>query len=240
MPKSKRDKKVSLTKTTKKGLKAKQLLVEEIRNSVDKFKFIYVFTTPNMRNSQLKSIRADMKEDSRFFFGKNKVMTLGLGRKKSEEVEKDLHLISKYLKGQCGLLFTNKPQEEVTEYFNNYVVYDYARSGFIATETVTLPEGPLPEFPHSMEPQLRQLGLSTSLQKGIVTLTKEHTVCKKGKALTPEQARILKLIDKKMAEFRVVLLCMWSKEGFVSFSKNKLSDESVDSGCENEESMDED
>lgn len=57
---------VSLTKTAKKGLKAKQHLVEEIRNSIDKYKFIYVFTTPNMRNSQLKSIRADMKSDSRY------------------------------------------------------------------------------------------------------------------------------------------------------------------------------
>lgn len=42
-------------------------------------------------------------------------MMLGLGKKKSDEVEKDLHLVSKYLKGQCGLLFTNRPEEEVLE-----------------------------------------------------------------------------------------------------------------------------
>lgn len=31
---------------------------------------------------------------------------------------------------------------------------------------VTLDEGPLEQFPHSMEPQLRQLGLPTALKKG--------------------------------------------------------------------------
>lgn len=42
-----------------------------------------------------------------------------------------------------------------------------------------------------------------------------------------------------MAEFRLILLCMWSKEGFVSLCKDsKLA---VDSGYENEEeSMEED
>ncbi|ELW47417.1 mRNA turnover protein 4 like protein [Tupaia chinensis] len=35
MPKSKRDKNVSLTKTTKKGLERKQNLIEELRESVD-------------------------------------------------------------------------------------------------------------------------------------------------------------------------------------------------------------
>ncbi|XP_014287668.1 mRNA turnover protein 4 homolog [Halyomorpha halys] len=240
MPKSKRDQKVSLTKTTKKGLQAKQQLVEDIKDCLGKYKNVFVFTTPNMRNTQLKSLRGDWKNDSRFFFGKNKVMTLGLGRKKSEEVEKDTHLVSKFVKGQCGLLFTNKSQEEVVEYFDNFVAHDYPRSGFIATKTVTLPEGPLPDFSHSMEPQLRQLGLPTSLQRGVVTLTQEHPVCKEGKPLTPEQARILKLLGNQMAEFKVILLCAWSKDGFVSYvkDKNKLNTTTKASINDEVESMD--
>lgn len=52
----------------------------------------------------------------RFFFGKNKVMTLGLGRKKEDEVEDSLHHISSRLKGQCGLLFTNESPADVIRY----------------------------------------------------------------------------------------------------------------------------
>lgn len=42
-------------------------------------------------------------------------------------------------------------------------------------------------FAHSMEPQLRKLGLSTKLDRGVPTLLGEHTVCKEGDVLTPEQ-----------------------------------------------------
>jgi mRNA turnover protein 4 len=61
----------------------------------------------------------------------------------------------------------------------------------LATETVVLDSGPLKQFPHSLEPHLRQLGMPTTLQKGVVTLLKDYEVCKEGVALTPEQARIL-------------------------------------------------
>lgn len=76
-------------------------------------------------------------------------------------------------------------------WFNAFSESDFARSGDIATETITLDAGPLKQFPHSLEPQLRDLGLPTTLQKGIVTLTNDHVVCKDGETLTSEQARIL-------------------------------------------------
>lgn len=44
---------------------------------------------------------------------------------------------------------------------------DYARAGNKATFTVSLDPGPLEQFPHSMEPQLRQLGLPTALKRGM-------------------------------------------------------------------------
>lgn len=60
------------------------------------------------------------------------------------------------------LLICNK----LCSYFDNYRVADFARSGNVCQQTVMLDEGPIPEFSHSMEPQLRQLGLPTCLQKG--------------------------------------------------------------------------
>lgn len=70
------------------------------------------------------------------------------------------------LKGNVGLLFTNKAAEEVQEWFQKYSCQDFASAGFVALREVCLPEGPLTQFPHSMEPQLRKLGLPTVLKKG--------------------------------------------------------------------------
>lgn len=78
-----------------------------------------------------------------------------------------------------------------SSYFESYECPDYARSGNIATEDVTINAGPLTQFQHTMEPQLRKLGMHTSLKKGIVTLESDFVLCKKGDKLTPEQARLL-------------------------------------------------
>lgn len=214
MPKSKRDKKVSLTKTNKKGLVLKQKTIEEIRNSLSKYEHIFLFTVDNMRNTKLKDLRNEWK-DSRFFFGKNKIMAVALGRTKSDELEDQLNLLSKRLKGQCGLLMTNRDVVDVLQWFKTYQATEYARSGFVATEDVILPAGPLEDFSHTIEPHLRRLGLPTSLEKGVVNLLKEYQVCKKGSTLTPEQASILKLIGTQMAQFKLVMKCHWTKgKGF--------------------------
>ncbi|XP_030633140.1 mRNA turnover protein 4 homolog [Chanos chanos] len=211
MPKSKRDKKVSLTKTTKKGLETKQNLIEELQKCVDIYRYVFVFSVENMRNNKLKDIRTAWKH-SRFFFGKNKVMMIALGKGPTDEYKDNLHKISKFLRGEVGVLFTNKTKEEVQEYFSSFKEMDYARAGNKAQMAVTLDEGPLDQFPHSMEPQLRQLGLPTALKKGVVTLLKDFDVCKEGDTLTPEQARILKLFGIEMAEFKVSIKCMWNSE----------------------------
>lgn len=219
MPKSKRDKKVSLTNIHKKGLALKQKIVEDIRNCVENFTSIYIFTYKNMRTDKMQSIRQEWKP-SRFFFGKNKVIAVGLGRTPEEEVQEDLHKVAKCLRGQCGLLFTNSSKDEVLEWFNTYKVEDFARTGFKATISVKLEEGPLKQFPHSLEPYLRQLGMPTKLEKGVVTLVKDFEVCKEGQILTPEQAKLLELLDYRLAAFKLIIKGFWiNGQGFTKLEK---------------------
>jgi hypothetical protein len=52
---------------------------------------------------------------SRFFFGKNKVMAIALGRGIEDEYRDNLHRLSRNLRGEKGLLFTNRSKEEVLE-----------------------------------------------------------------------------------------------------------------------------
>jgi len=215
MPKSIRDRTVALTKTTsRKTTETKAKLIDDVRQSVDEYARLFIFSVQNMRNERWKDLRAEWKH-SRFFFGKNKVMAHALGKTEETEHRKNLHRLSAHLVGQCGLLFTNKTKEEVYEWFGEFSCPEYARSGNTATETVELDEGPLEQFPHSLEPHLRQLGLPTALKKGVVSLVKEHVVCRKGDALKPEQCRILKLLGHQQAEFRVRLHCVWTSGGQV-------------------------
>jgi hypothetical protein len=59
--------------------------------------------------------------------------------------------------------------------------------------------------PHSIEPQFRKLGLSTSLTRGVPTLGAPHVVCKAGDVLNSNQVQLLKLFGKSFATVRYYL-----------------------------------
>lgn len=112
-------------------------------------------------------------------------------------------------------------EDVVVDWFKDYYSDEFARGGFVATEKIVLPEGPLPDFSHAIEPHLRKLGMPTKLDKGIVTLINDFVVCEKGQTLTPEQAKILKLIGRPLAKFHVKVECSYSKDdGFKNISKD--------------------
>lgn len=65
-----------------------------------------------------------MLADGRFFFGKNKVMAVALGKSADDEYKDNVHLVSAELKGQTGLLFTNKTKQEVQRWGDKfYILY---------------------------------------------------------------------------------------------------------------------
>ncbi|KAL7644577.1 UNVERIFIED_CONTAM: hypothetical protein RMT77_004114 [Armadillidium vulgare] len=248
MPKSKRSKKVSLTKIKKKDLDSKQAFIDEIRNCANTFKRIFIFSFDNIKNSFIKEIRLAWRDSSRLFFCKNRVMAVALGRTSGEEIDENLHLVSGKLMGNRGLLFTNAKKKDVLEYFDSYSRPEYPHAGSIATERFEVPEGPLKQFAHSLEPYLRKLGLPTVLQKGVPTMLYSHVVCKEGDVLKPEQAKLLKLFDRQTAQFKLTMEFMWSKKNksfedfgrtkdvvFITKSKKNPKDRKLKSSEENEE-----
>ncbi|KAF9596504.1 hypothetical protein IFM89_012235 [Coptis chinensis] len=191
MPKSKRNRAVTLSKTKKKGRGHKEEIVNTIRQAIENYNSIYVFTYENMRNLKFKEFREQLKSTSRFFLGSNKVMQVSLGRSDSDEIRPGLYKVSKLLRGNSGLFFTNLPKEEVVRLFEEFKVHDFARTGSTITEKVELKEGPLDQFTHEMEPFLRKQGMPVRLNKGVVELVSDFVVCEEGSSLSPESARIL-------------------------------------------------
>ncbi|KAG8466953.1 hypothetical protein KFE25_008332 [Diacronema lutheri] len=210
MPKSKRERKVTLSKTKGKGFKGKEKIVDEVRACVERYTSVYVYTADNLRSAPLQVIRTDWA-DSRLFFGRGKQLAVALGRTPEAEVRTGLSRVANALVGrEGGLLFTSRPRADVVRYFANFAHAEFARAGFVATETRTLPAGPLDTFAHSIEPYLRKLGMPTTLDCGVVTLQKGYTVCTVGEKLSADQAKVLQLLGVKMAEFKLRLHAAWS------------------------------
>lgn len=56
---------VTLSKTKKKGKEQKELLANAIREAVEHYSSIYVFSFENMRNLKFKEFREQLKSSSR-------------------------------------------------------------------------------------------------------------------------------------------------------------------------------
>ncbi|KAF6164909.1 hypothetical protein GIB67_017112 [Kingdonia uniflora] len=208
---------VTLSKTKKKGREHKETIVNSIRDAIEKYNSVYVFSFENMRNLKFKEFREQLKTSSRFFLGSNKVMQIALGKTDSDEIRTGIHKVSKLLHGDAGLCLTNLPKEEVERLFGEYEEHDFGRTGSTSTEKVELNEGPLDQFSHEMEPFLRKQGMPVRLNKGVIELVSDFVVCEEGKPLSPEASRILRLLGVKMATFRLQLIARWSPDEFESY-----------------------
>lgn len=219
MARTKRAKVVSLTRTKAKSRENKESLMENVRGAAQQYSYAWVFAVGNMRNTYLGEVRS-LWQGSKIFFGKLRVIAKALGETPEEEIRPGFGALSTRLRGNVGLLFTDSPPAEVLDWCSDYRRIDFARTGSKAARTVELKEGPVmfdldpPEaLPHSLEPQLRALGMPTQLKNGVPTLLQDYTVCKKGEVLSAEQAQILKHLLIQMAHFRLVPLAYWSAVG---------------------------
>lgn len=222
MPKSARNKVVSLTQTDKKGRENKERIADEIRAAMDTYEYIWVLDVENMRNNFLKEIRHAW-QGSKILFGRTKLMQKVVGHSPEDEYLDNSHDISKVLHGDVGLLFTDEKPQIVRDYFESFVKTDFARSGQISPIEFTIPAGvvystggviaPEEDVPlaHSLESAVRQLGMPTRLYKGQVELAIPYTVCREGQTLDSRQTRLLKQFGVACSQFKMNLLGHYSK-----------------------------
>lgn len=232
MPKSKRARVVHTSSVTKKTREHKERLFENVRECIPQYQHCFVLTIDNMRNTYLKDVRQELS-DSRLFFGKTKLMARALGHTHEESQADNIYQLTAYLKGAVGLLFTNRDPATLLAYFGALSQVDFARAGVAASRTFVIPRGPVMstagEVPaeydvpmgHTVEPELRRLGVPTRMVKGRIVLEdapddasdeekRGYVVCREGDVLDSRQTRLLKLFSVCMAEFRVRPLAYWS------------------------------
>ncbi|KAJ9613564.1 mRNA turnover and ribosome assembly protein [Cladophialophora chaetospira] len=231
MPSSKRNRVVPTSKVHKNRKELVRRLAANAQDAAEKFSYIWVFEVENTRNNFLKQVRTEFS-DSRIMMGRNKVLMVGLGQTVETEVVPGVSALSPHVKGEVGLLFTDREPAEVEDYFADSLDQDFARSGTTATREVRIPAGEMhtqygvdggedDPLPVQIEPTLRKLGIPTRLVKGKVTLEERpdesmddeegYLVCREGDTLDSRQTSILKILGVRMSEFKVGLRAVFDK-----------------------------
>ena len=206
MPTSKRNRVVPLSKVAKKGFNdRKTKLFTRIHKYLKEYKYCFAFSYKNMTNMSMNALK-EYFSDSIFIVGKNKVIQVALGKPDEDEPKENSSKLSPYLKGNCGLFFTNKDPDDIIQYFKEYKCPYFGNVGTISNQTVILKRGfdeHLADFPPSMEGEFRQLGLKIKLDNGKYCMLDDYTVCEEGKPLTPEQSKMIKHLGIYMDEFKI-------------------------------------
>jgi len=141
-------------------------------------------------------------------------MQVALGRSDEDSFKPLTFKLSEHINGECGIFFTNRKEEEILQFFEEFKIDEFAKAGYISPQTIVLNKGTeaLKQFSHSMEPYLRKLGLKTSLINTEIHLLDDVLIAQEGEPLTPEQAKILHLMGVKLAEFRLIPKIKWNKK----------------------------
>ena len=225
---------VPLTKTSKRATRDhKSSYIQEVRDSIDEYDSLYLFSYENMRSSKFKDIRMhfcrdnnknggdDMTDEpssssstSKIMLGKNKLLQIALGKSIEDEYHDNLHFVSKLITSHVGLLFTSKPTGEVMSFFENYKQPDFARAGNVAPRDVYITSEMVANQPVTMlEQQFQKQKLPIQIVNGklvIMNQKDKFRLCKHGETLSVEQCNALKTFGIMLSEFHVQLLCRWS------------------------------
>ncbi len=205
-----------MTQTSKRGSIRKEELVESIRQNLDNYERLLVLGFSNFLTEPVQAFRVQIADHSRLVGGKKSLMSVALGKDEESEHLQGLSKVSERLlegKGEVMLLFTNAKKAEILKILKEYKVPDFINAGGVAPESFEVPAGPLPEMiTGTMEPMLRELGMTTQLKNGIVSNLVHHKVVEKGQVVNPQQARLLKVFGVTMANMSFTPLCIWTKK----------------------------
>ncbi|EME27734.1 mRNA turnover protein 4 [Galdieria sulphuraria] len=217
MPTSRRRKNGIIKKQAKNRRQSNADIIEAVTNCLQAYKSIYILNFDCIRSSIMKELRNNWK-DSRFFFGKNKVMRYVLGKTEEEEPYKGLHQLAPFLSGNIGVLFTSRTRDQVHDFFDNFIVNEYPRIGSRAPRDVVLNAGPV-DIPVELEPRLRELGLPIQVQNNEIFLTSDVPLFQENSVISRESAKILETLCMPILEARVEIVAEWDSE--FGFSANE-------------------
>lgn len=202
MPRSKRFKKINLTKVkTKKSREGKSEIIQNVHDLIQEYKYIYVVKLKNQRNASLKQLRIKL-QPGKILIGKNKLLKVAFNSFSDTKII-NTDKISSLLRGERGLIFTNVIPEELNKVLIENSTIEFGREGSISDITYTVEPNTdeynlIQSAKHYMNKQYPQLEstLKESDDGKII-------LCEQGLPLTRYQYLIMKYLDIPSVKFEI-------------------------------------
>jgi len=160
----------------------------------EEHKSFLIVNVTNVGSNQMQKIRIALRGKATLLMGKNSVIRKVI--KELSEKNPKFNVVTPYLTGTIGLVFTNQSLMEVRKTIQEHKVPAAARVGVLAPADCKIPPGPTGLDP-GQTAFFQALNIATKIVKGAIEIITEVHLIKEGEKVTPSMVSLLSKLNIK-------------------------------------------
>ncbi len=199
-------------------------MLERIVELASKYNTIGIIDMYKMPTKEFKEMKEKLGKDIVIVYAKKKIAKLALEKVGKEGLSKLVELFP----NQFALVFSNKNCFEVYAKMSKLRQKTFAKGGEIAEEDIVLRAGPtnIPAGPAIGE--FARLKIPAGVEGGRIAIKKDTVVAKKGEAIKPEVAGLLKKLNIPSVTIKLKPVAFYENGNIFGLDALKIVDEIED------------
>jgi len=206
------------------GSAKKQVYFTKLQSLLEEYTKIFIVCVDNVGSNQMQQIRQSLRKDAVVLMGKNTMMRKAMRGyiTKNNAVE----ILLPRIKGNVGLVFTNKDLVEVRKKILENRVGAPAKAGTVAPNDVHIPAGPTGLDP-TQTSFLQALNISTKINKGQIEINSDVHLIKKGEKVGNSEAALLQKLNIRPFSYGLQISHVYDSGFLYEPSVLDLSDDDI-------------
>ncbi len=169
----------------------------------------------------LSKMRDNLRGKAILRVSRNTLIDLAIKRAAEELNKPELKKLAEYVKGGAGILVTEMNPFKLYKLLEKSKTPAPAKPGATVPEDVVIPAGPTSIAPGPLVGEMQALGIPARIERGKVSIQKDHLVLKAGETISDRLARILNALGIEPLEVGLNLLAAY--EDGVIYTPSVLS-----------------
>lgn len=174
----------------------KEEYFERMDTLLDTYTKVLIVSADHVGSMQFHNIRKSLRGIAEVLMGKNTMMRKVLSLFVAKNKDHPMEALGPYLKGNIGLIFTNKDLGIVTQVIEDNRAPAAATVGVIAECDVVVPPGPTGCDPGQTS-WFQALNVPTKISRGQIEIVSELLLVKKGTKVGGSEAALLQKLDMR-------------------------------------------
>ncbi|WP_297535843.1 50S ribosomal protein L10 [Thermococcus sp.] len=183
--------------------------VEFLTNLIKSHPVIALVDVAGVPAYPLSKMRDKLRGKAVLRVSRNTLIELAIKRAAKELNEPELEKLADYIQGGAGILVTEMNPFKLYKLLEESKTPAPAKPGAVAPKDVVIPAGPTSIAPGPLVGEMQALGIPARIERGKVTIQKDHTVLKAGEVITEQLARILNALGIEPLEVGLNLLAAY-------------------------------